>query len=70
MPGTHGRLRYTPLTAFNSSWRGWRLDGLRCPSGYYVGWVSEGAIGSEYKVDAAYLSPNVNMQRAVASAAH
>eukprot|EP00982_Pelagococcus_subviridis_P013655 31270-Pelagococcus_subviridis.AAC.3 len=29
--------------------------------GLHVGWAIEGAIGSEYKVDASYLSPNVNM---------
>mmetsp|Transcript_33782 Transcript_33782/g.40808 ORF Transcript_33782/g.40808 Transcript_33782/m.40808 type:complete len:903 (+) Transcript_33782:122-2830(+) len=29
--------------------------------GLHVGWAIEGAIGSKYKVDASYLSPNVNM---------
>lgn len=29
--------------------------------GLHVGWAIEGAIGSEHKVDASYLSPNVNM---------
>ena len=29
--------------------------------GLYVGWAIEGAIGSVYKIDASYLSPNVNM---------
>jgi class 3 adenylate cyclase len=29
--------------------------------GLHVGWAIEGAIGSEYKVDASYLSPNVNL---------
>lgn len=29
--------------------------------GLHVGWAIEGAIGSTYKVDASYLSPNVNM---------
>eukprot|EP00744_Colponema_vietnamica_P002709 GILI01004220.1.p1 GENE.GILI01004220.1~~GILI01004220.1.p1 ORF type:complete len:852 (+),score=253.70 GILI01004220.1:189-2744(+) len=29
--------------------------------GLHVGWAIEGAIGSEFKVDASYLSPNVNM---------
>ncbi len=28
--------------------------------GLHVGWAIEGAIGSEYKIDASYLSPNVN----------
>ena len=29
--------------------------------GLHVGWSIEGAIGSEFKIDASYLSPNVNM---------
>merc|ERR1712007_274085 len=29
--------------------------------GLHLGWAIEGAVGSEYKVDATYLSPNVNM---------
>ena len=29
--------------------------------GLHVGWAIEGAIGSEYKIDASYLSPNVNL---------
>lgn len=29
--------------------------------GLHVGWAIEGAIGSEYKIDASYLSHNVNM---------
>lgn len=29
--------------------------------GLHVGWAIEGAIGSEYKADVSYLSPNVNM---------
>ena len=29
--------------------------------GMHVGWAIEGAIGSEFKIDASYLSPNVNM---------
>ena len=29
--------------------------------GLHVGWAIEGAIGSKYKIDASYLSPNVNM---------
>ena len=29
--------------------------------GLHVGWAIEGAIGSIYKIDASYLSPNVNM---------
>ena len=29
--------------------------------GLHVGWAIEGAIGSFYKIDASYLSPDVNM---------
>jgi class 3 adenylate cyclase len=29
--------------------------------GLHIGWAIEGAIGSEYKIDASYLSPHVNM---------
>lgn len=29
--------------------------------GFHYGWAIEGAIGSEFKIDASYLSPNVNM---------
>lgn len=29
--------------------------------GLHTGWAIEGAIGSSYKIDASYLSPNVNM---------
>lgn len=35
--------------------------GVRMGFGLHVGWAIEGAIGSEYKIDASYLSPNVNM---------
>lgn len=27
----------------------------------HIGWAIEGAIGSELKIDASYLSPNVNL---------
>jgi class 3 adenylate cyclase len=29
--------------------------------GLHVGWAIEGAIGSFFKIDASYLSPNVNI---------
>lgn len=29
--------------------------------GMHIGWGIEGAIGSELKIDASYLSPNVNL---------
>ncbi|GMH32799.1 hypothetical protein BSKO_00633 [Bryopsis sp. KO-2023] len=34
---------------------------VRLGFGLHVGWAIEGAIGSEYKIDASYLSPHVNM---------
>lgn len=34
---------------------------VRMGLGLHLGWAIEGAIGSEYKIDASYLSPNVNM---------
>jgi len=40
-----------------------RLPNYRVKMGFglHVGWAIEGAIGSEYKIDASYLSPNVNI---------
>jgi class 3 adenylate cyclase len=40
-----------------------RMPGFEVKMGYglHVGWAIEGAIGSFYKIDASYLSPNVNM---------
>lgn len=29
--------------------------------GLHIGWAIEGSIGSNYKIDASYLSPNVNL---------
>lgn len=34
---------------------------VRMGFGLHVGWAIEGAIGSEFKIDASYLSPNVNL---------
>ena len=34
---------------------------VRLGFGMHYGWSIEGAIGSEYKIDASYLSPNVNL---------
>lgn len=36
--------------------------------GMHVGWAIEGAIGSEFKIDASYLSPNVNTASRLAAA--
>jgi class 3 adenylate cyclase len=47
--------------------RRWPADGPEGPFeikmgfGMHIGWAIEGAIGSRYKIDASYLSPNVNM---------
>ena len=40
-----------------------RLPGycVKMGFGLHVGWAIEGAIGSNFKIDASYLSPNVNM---------
>lgn len=38
--------------------------------GMHIGWAIEGAIGSKYKVDASYLSPNVNMSARLEAATH
>ena len=40
-----------------------RMPGYKVKMGFglHIGWGIEGAIGSEYKIDASYLSPNVNM---------
>mmetsp|Transcript_96705 Transcript_96705/g.278286 ORF Transcript_96705/g.278286 Transcript_96705/m.278286 type:complete len:1057 (+) Transcript_96705:274-3444(+) len=42
-----------------------RVKGFRVRLGFglHSGWAIEGAIGSEFKIDAAYLSPNVNVAR-------
>lgn len=37
-------------------------------TGLHVGWAIEGAIGSCYKIDASYLSPNVNLAARLCSA--
>jgi len=40
-----------------------RMKGYRVKMGFglHIGWGIEGAIGSEFKIDASYLSPNVNL---------
>ena len=40
-----------------------RMPGYKVKMGFglHIGWAIEGAIGSEFKIDASYLSPNVNM---------
>merc|ERR1712113_1349402 len=34
-------------------------------SGLHFGWAIEGAVGSEFKIDASYLSPNVSIAEGV-----
>lgn len=36
--------------------------------GLHVGWAIEGAIGSDFKIDVSYLSPNVNMSESLEGA--
>jgi len=36
--------------------------------GLHVGWAIEGAIGSDFKIDASYLSPNVNLASRIEAA--
>merc|ERR1711871_998257 len=38
--------------------------------GMHIGWAIEGAIGSKFKIDASYLSPNVNMSARLEAATH
>ena len=38
--------------------------------GLHIGWAIEGAIGSKYKMDVSYLSPNVNMSARLEAATH
>jgi len=49
-----------------------RLPGYRVTMGFglHVGWAIEGAIGSMLKIDASYLSPNVNMAARLESGTH
>jgi len=51
-------LRYKENAALNA-----RIPNYSIKMGFglHVGWAIEGAIGSFYKIDASYLSPNVNM---------
>jgi len=40
-----------------------RMPGYEVKMGFglHQGWAIEGAIGTQFKIDASYLSPNVNM---------
>ena len=50
----------------------WRIPNFRVGLGIglHKGWAIEGAIGSEFKVEASYLSPNVNMASLLQEATH
>jgi len=39
-------------------------------SGLHYGWAIEGAVGTEFKIDASYLSPNVSIAESVERATH
>jgi class 3 adenylate cyclase len=38
--------------------------------GMHLGWAIEGAIGSDFKIEASYLSPNVNIAARLKSACY
>merc|ERR1719162_1251554 len=41
---------------------------VNCSFGLHYGWAIEGAVGSEFKIDASYLSPNVSIAASVEAA--
>jgi len=64
------------ILMLHGMWASWKCDSYRdnedlnarMPNywvslgfGLHIGWAIEGAIGSTFKIDASYLSPNVNM---------
>eukprot|EP00743_Colponemidia_sp_Colp-15_P004114 GILK01004442.1.p1 GENE.GILK01004442.1~~GILK01004442.1.p1 ORF type:complete len:836 (-),score=113.06 GILK01004442.1:537-3044(-) len=51
-------LKYREDPALNARMPGYQV---KMGFGLHVGWAIEGAIGSDFKIDASYLSPNVNM---------
>ncbi|OMJ72818.1 hypothetical protein SteCoe_28655 [Stentor coeruleus] len=51
-------LKYKNHPGLNSRLRGFSV---KMGFGLHQGWAIEGAIGSEFKIDASYLSPNVNL---------
>ena len=50
--------KYRGYQALNDRMPNYRV---KLGSGIHAGWAIEGAIGSEYKIDATYLSPHVNL---------
>ena len=51
-------LRYRENETLHTSFNGYKV---KMGFGLHLGWAIEGSIGSDYKIDASYLSPNVNI---------
>ena len=51
------------MAQYNTNKEIQKIPGFRVNMGFglHQGWAIEGAIGSDFKIDASYLSPNVNM---------
>ena len=58
-------LMYAKMPAMQEKVPGFRV---KMGFGIHQGWAIEGAIGSYFKIDASYLSPNVNMAARLESA--
>lgn len=65
---TVARIRRSPSLQSYAERVGMPDGQVRLGFGLHVGWAIEGAVGSEYKVDATYLSPNVNTAARLESA--
>ncbi len=57
--------KYRSYEALNARMPNYRV---KMGFGIHAGWAIEGAIGSEYKIDATYLSPHVNLTMALEEA--
>jgi hypothetical protein len=68
-----GALHRSPVLAsyrqhpgLQNRWSALRRNGrVNLSFGLHAGWAIEGAIGTEFKIDASYLSPNVNIAKSV-----
>merc|ERR1712228_796791 len=65
-----GAIQESPLLATYRSHPGLKFRlGKNCrvnlSFGLHAGWAIEGAVGSEFKIDASYLSPNVSIATSV-----
>jgi len=56
--------RYMKIPEFSSRFP----HSVKMGFGLHNGWAIEGAIGSNYKIDASYLSPNVNISSRLTAA--